>query len=511
MSADAPIVYLVVFFGINMPAYQVTIPSEIAALLLTAIKRERIHRDITVTSDEIIVRSSGGTLAYKHGTKIPERCSFVFSIDPAMSVHSDMRIEWETASDTDNAIFVHYPRFVLSSTIIRTKAWCAEPCLFSSVTFRPFPQALAQAIPSLSRHAAAPGDYTGTFHGIMISPRSAYATDGKKFACWQGGHTTSETSEIVSTYQETFNTFATETKEALAKLYDNRIRHPQNYLDVFGEESESPAAWLANFQEAFSEQMEFVRHFSQHVKPLSEIPISVPKFLEKWIGRGTCRYGFTVERASRLPSHERHRLPETAAIPQHVSFCLAITTDNMPCTLIWRTGLSDTFRKGLDVKLLSALAAFKSEHFYELPASAFSAIQTHIKGFGKTRPIGGSEAAFVNHGGKLGIGHLHDTSIDSTPTTLPCPAGIELYVALTQAIADIPVPAHVSTVTLVCDDSNVNSFVAIIVGNVTYIYARIENATDRNNKREPYPVRLLDTPLALPPAPKMRFSPVIVK
>ncbi len=171
------------------------------------------------------------------------------------------------------------------------------------------------------------------------------------------------------------------TQEALAKLYDDCIRHPQNYLDVFGDESESPARWLANFQEAFPKQREFIQHFSQHVQPLSEMPISVPQYLEKRIEQGTCRYGFAVERVSRLPSHERHCLPKTMVMPQSISFWLSITTGNMPYTLIWRTGLSDTFRSGLDRKLLSPLAEFKSEHFYEFPASAFSALQTHIKNF----------------------------------------------------------------------------------------------------------------------------------
>lgn len=509
-----------------MSHYRVHIPQDILVLLLTVLKKERIHRAFLVTPTVVMARTTDGCLCYTHGVEISETCSFVFPFDPASQPGSDMYIEWDTVTDKKGTIRVENARYEFSDAALSVEnVSCSEKTSLQFPVFQPFSRVLASAIPTLSKCAITADQYHSirAFSGIVFTNRSAFATDGRQFAGWTDSSPTSEvcqtTSAILNAYQAADSRFTQETKTALTTLYEDCVNYPQKYMESFLQDDDlnTPESWLTAFHENYPDLESFIDEFSPvRDNTLEILPIAFPKYLEKILTQDACSYGFEIDYSKGLSDCIYDPLPGAPLFPSSISFFLSTSTyggRKLPGQLVWHTRV-DTFRVNricpVDSRLFDEYTNFDEKHRYTVSASAFTAFQDHVKNFTRFTTVCTSGVAFVNHQGKLGIGNLLNHEIHSTPTPLPLPAGLEKYVVVPLSFVDIPIPAYISSVTMVFDDSKDDSVVGIIVGNIVYFYARIESF-DQDDKRDPYPIRFQDTPLSIPLAPKMRFTPTVIK
>jgi hypothetical protein len=506
-----------------MNRYRIDIPKDILTMFVSLIKKDKILRSFLITPTAVLVQTLEGCLCYTHNIEIPEFCSFVFPFDPAIKPGSDMSIEWDTVTNTAGSTHVENAKYIFSNAVLNIEhVSCSEKTLPQLPTFQPFSRSLAAAIPTLSKYATSDRDIR-VFPGIVFTDRSAFATDAVRFAGWTDSSFTSEvgqtTSAFLAAYLKVYNQFMQETKTAFTTFYEDCTNNPQKYFESFQTNygTDTPESWLADFLEEFPDLETFTDRFCQiPTDPPSSLPIAFPKYLEKILTQDACSYGFATDYTQGFPFLCCDSSPDMPVYPSSITFFLSTSTyagRKLPGQLIWHTSI-DPHRarstRPLDTLLFTKFTDIDDKYRYMIPTSAFIAIQDHAKKHTRHSKTSASGIAFVNHNGKLGIGNLLDHEIHSTPTSLPLPVGIEQHISIPIAFADIPVPTNLSSITLILDESNDDIPVCIIVGNITYIYARIGDFTPKGD-RASHTIRFHDTPLSIPLTPKLLLTPAVVK
>jgi len=510
-----------------MTHYRIQIPHDIFILFLSVIKKERIHRSILITSDVVMVQTTDGGLCYTHGIRFSKSRFFTFPVDFTAQPSSDVYLEWDTVTNETGEVHVENAKYKSGRIVLNVEqVSCSKKTSPQFPAFNQFPCDLTSSIPALSKCANlvdARRSYSAP-PGIVFTRRSAFATDGRQFASWSGTSPAPQvcrgTAAILAQYTNTYAELIQKTTAVCGTLYKEFTINPQKYKDPFFQDDdlETPESRLSRFTERFPNLETFIKeHCLFPNEPPAYVPITFPKYLEKVLTLDKCEYGFAIDYSQELFQRDYEPSPDGLSFPSDISFFLLTSTyegRRLPGYLIWHTqiGIPRLGARGsVDSMLFDKYEAFDDKFRYTIPASTFSTFQEHLKtNTPFTNATSASGVAFVNHQGKLGIGSLFNHEIHSTPTSLPLPAGIDQYIIIPQAVIDIPIPAHAPSITFTFDEWDTTSHVYITVGSITYCYARIEN-TNQDGERVPYPIRFQDTPLSIPPAPKLRFFPSAVQ
>ena len=136
-----------------MSHYQIIIPQDILSLFFSVIKKERIHRSLTVAPAVVTAHTQDGSVSYAHNVELPASCTFEIPIDPAIVPTSDLCIEWDFVTDS-NGINAKNARLVFSDCSFPIeRPRLISPIASPSFTPQPLHRDLAAAIPQLSKCA----------------------------------------------------------------------------------------------------------------------------------------------------------------------------------------------------------------------------------------------------------------------------------------------------------------------------------------------------------------------
>ena len=510
-----------------MSHYRIQVPQDILSLLLSVLRKDPINRHLLITPTFIEAGSSIGCMCYTHNVEIDPLCSFVFPIDPSAKISSDLAIEWDVVIDDNGDIRIKNAKYIFSdATVAVSHASCSSEKSRQLPEFQPFPHSLASAIPVLSKFVPQlnSSDSYRYSSGIVFTERSTFATTGTQFVCWTDSPSINDNGQtnasIFTAYLDIHSRLETETKSALTAVYEECIQNPSKHLNTFEFDeysAPSPEEWLESFKDYYPTVDEFIKRFAASSikrgdEPPSYFSIFFPKYLENILTQDSCSYGFGFDYVHSLFNYNAFDV--STAIPSTISFFLSTTTylgKKLQGPLVWHTTIDSGLSSKIgtyDSLLFGYFIDFDKKFHYNVPASVFSAFQSHIKRFTRLSSLNSSGVAFTNHHEELGIGNLLDHEIQSTPTSLPLPAGISNYVVIPSSFADIQVPPHVSSITLLFNESKLDLPVCVVVGNLLYFFARKDNI--QNGERIPFPVKFLDTPLIIPATPKFGFAPATI-
>jgi len=491
--------------------YKLTIPADIAMLFLSIMKKNRVLCEFIVTHRDVHVVSDDGVVGYEHGIKIHEPCSFVFPIDPSIKMDSDMDIEWDVETDANDAIHVKNAKFTFAGHVLQVPSagWSTVKAI-DYTECKSLPPALTSALPTLSKYATdGRRGISVIFPGVVFTNQSVFATTGTVAACWGDAvhDTNATTSSIVAAFREIIGRYNEENTAVFTQLYNYCVTTPEDYwetLDFLFDDFmyRSAEEWLHIFKNQFPTAESFCETLGNTVSDAIDVlPVSFPSYLDKLLVQDECTYGFAM-RYLEYCLHEACKIKT----PSDMLFCITAQTyggKKLQGKLVWYTPISISFArmvKALDKKLYATLAAMDKTLFCHIPTAVFQTLQKKARVTKKLVPTDVPNVAFINHGGKLGIGSVLQGEIASTATTLSCPKGIEKYVIIPAEFAKITIPFNVTTVTMAFKEDDVTVPVYVIAGNILYCFGRIDRY--EGQERVAYSVTYQDSVIVTPPQSK---------